>query len=138
MKYSADEPCDEASPVFVREMYNIFTTTFDKIPPKTKNLTKERIKCIREQVTSSKGPYTSMCTEIHEEMRPVVENWAKKATARINKMHADLGEVLFKSFEGKRMSDSRREEIAPAIKLAMARARAVLQADLDGYAADIL
>ncbi|CAD0091771.1 unnamed protein product, partial [Aureobasidium mustum] len=133
-----DEPCDDDSPVFVREMYKIFKTTFAKFPPKTKNVTKERMKYIVEQVLSGKGPYNMMNNEVSSQMSPVINTWAEKATARIEKMHADLRDVLFKSFEGKKMSDARREEIAPAIKAAMDKVRAVLQADLDGYAADIL
>ena len=135
----ADEPCDQDSPAFVKEMSKIFTATWNKFPPKTKNACKERMKYIREQVTSGKGPYTVMCHEIViVRMAPVINEWAEKTDARIDRLHRDLRDVLFKSFEGKQMSDARREEIAPAIKLAMTQARAVLQADLDGYSADIL
>ncbi|KAG9758394.1 hypothetical protein KCU73_g3918, partial [Aureobasidium melanogenum] len=133
-----DEPCDDESPVFVREMFKIFKTTFTKFPPGTKNVTKERMKYIVEQVLSGKGPYHMLNNEVSSQLGPVIDTWAGKATARIEKMHADLRDVLFKSFEGKKMSDARREEIAPAIKAAMEKARAVLQADLDGYAADVL
>ncbi|CAD0113024.1 unnamed protein product [Aureobasidium uvarum] len=138
MKSIADEPCDEDSPVFVREMFKIFTTTFTKFPPKTKNVTKERMKCIREQVLSGKGPYNMMTNEISAQMVPVINSWADKATTRIETMHADLRDVLFKSFEGKKMSDPRREQIGPSIEAAMTKARAILQADLDGYPADII
>lgn len=137
MKSVADEPCDEDSPIFVREMVNIFAATWKKFPPKTKNATKERIKYIKEQVTNSKGPYTMMCTEASNRMVPVIDQWADKTNSRINKMFSDLGDVLFKSFEGKQMSDARREQIAPAIKFAMEKARAILQADLDNYETDI-
>jgi hypothetical protein len=122
----------------VKEMSRIFAATWRKFPPKTKNATKERMKYIRELVLSPKGPYTMMSTEITTRMVPVINEWARKTDARIEKMHQDLRDVLFKSFEGKKMSDARREQIAPAIKLAMTQARAVLQADLEGYAADIL
>jgi hypothetical protein len=138
LKSITDEPHDHDSPVFVREMYKIFKTTFQKLPPKTKNATKERMKYIREQVTSGKGPYTMMSSEISAHMVPVINEWANKTNARIDKMHGDLRDVLFKSFEGKKMSDARREQIAPAIKYALQNAKAVLQADLNGYAADIL
>jgi len=138
MKSTADEPCDEDSPVFVRETFKIFKTAFDKFPPKTKNLSKERMKYIREQVTTNKGPYFMMSNEIASGMGPVIDTWADKTNARIEKLHGDLGDVLFKSFEGKKMPDAKREKIAPAIKHAMEKARAVLQADLDGYAADII
>ncbi|KAH0372893.1 hypothetical protein KCU65_g886, partial [Aureobasidium melanogenum] len=138
LKSISDEPCDEDSPIFVKEMHKIFTGAFSKFPPKSKNVTKERMKSIREQVISGKGPYSMMATEISTKLVPVIDTWAEKTTARIEKMHADLRDVLFKSFEGKKMSDARREQIAPAIKAAMEKARAVLQADLDGYAADIL
>ena len=134
----ADEPCVEDSPIFVKEMFKIFTTAYEKFPPKTKNLSKERMKYIREQVTSSKGPYALMCSEIADKLTPVINKWADKTNTRIGKLHEDLGDVLFKSFEGKKMPDARREQIAPAIKLTMEKARAVLQADLDSYAADIL
>ncbi|KAH0341046.1 hypothetical protein KCU81_g6508, partial [Aureobasidium melanogenum] len=134
----SDEPYDEGSPIFVKEMHKIFTTAFSKFPPGTKNVTKERMKSIREQVISGKGPYSMMSNEISTKLVPVIDAWADKTTARIEKMHADLRDVLFKSFEGKKMSDARREQIAPRIKVAMEKARAVLQADLDGYAADIL
>jgi hypothetical protein len=138
MKSIADEPCDDDSPIFVRATFKIFKTTFDKFPPKSKNMTKERVKYIREQITGSKGPYNMMSTEITTHMLPVIDDWANKTNARIDKLHGDLGDVLFKSFEGKKMSDARRQQIAPAIKEVMEKARAVLQADLDGYAADIL
>jgi hypothetical protein len=101
-------------------------------------MTKERVKYIREQITGSKGPYNMMSTEITTHMLPVIDDWANKTNARIDKLHGDLGDVLFKSFEGKKMADAKRQQIAPAIKEAMEKARAVLQADLDGYAADIL
>lgn len=138
LKYVTDEPCDEESPAFVKEMVKIFAATWKKFPPKTKNATKERMKYIREQVLSPKGPYNSMSTEIATRLAQVVGEWAKKTDARIAKMHQDLRDVLFKSFEGKKMSDARRQQIAPAIKSAMAQARAVLQADIDGYSADIV
>jgi hypothetical protein len=138
MKSVADEACDDDSPIFVRATFKIFKTTYEKFPPKSKNMTKERMKYIKEQITGSKGPYTMMSTEIYAHMLPVVDDWANKTNARIEKLHGDLGDVLFKSFEGKKMSDARREQIAPAMKLVMEKARAVLQADLDGYAPDII
>ena len=138
VKRISDEPCDKDSPVFVRKMTDIFAATWKKFPPKTKNATKERMKYIREQVISSKSPYTSMINNIASEMDTVIGEWARKTNARIAKMHQDLKDVLSKSFKGNKMSDARREQIAPAIKLALMQARAVLQADLDGYAADIL
>lgn len=134
----ADEPCDEDSPIFVKEMVKIFKSAFAKHPPKSKNVTKERMKYIKEQVVGDKGPYTMMSTEIVTRMVPVINEWAIKTNARVGKLHEDLGDVLFKSFEGKKMPDARREQVAPAIKLAMEKAMAVLQADLDGYATDIL
>jgi hypothetical protein len=138
MKSVADEPCDDDSPIFVKEMHKIFTTTYAKLPPKTKNVTKERTKCIREQVINDKGPYHKMSNEIYSEMVPVINKWAEKTDARINRMHDNLRDVLFKSFEGERMTDARREQIAPAIKDALQKAKAVLQADLEGYAANII
>jgi hypothetical protein len=138
MKSVADEPHDDTSPIFVKEMYKMFTTTFAKLPPKTKNVTKERIKCIKEQVINNKGPYNKLINEIATGMEPVINEWADKANARINRMHDNLRDVLFKSFEGETMTDARREQIAPAIKEALQKAKAVLQADLEGYAADII
>lgn len=137
LKSVADEPCDEDSPIFVKQMFKIFKDTFDKFPPKTKNVTKVRMKYIREQVIDSNGPYTMMSNEIATQMVPVVDQWANKVNSRIDKMHGDLRGDLFKSFEGKKMSDARREQIAPAIKLNVERDRASLQADLDGYTTDI-
>jgi hypothetical protein len=138
MKSVADEPHDDASPIFVKEMYKIFTTTFAKLPPKTKNVTKERIKCVKEQVINNKGPYNKLINEIFTGMEPVANKWADKANARINRMHDNLRDVLFKSFEGEKMTDARREQIAPIIKPALLQAKAILQADLEGYAANII
>ncbi|KAG9659229.1 hypothetical protein KCU95_g10251, partial [Aureobasidium melanogenum] len=135
---TADEPPDEDSPIFVKVTAKIFTTTFERFPPKTKNIIKERAKHIREQIINPKGPYSKMAHEISTILANDAKEWAKKASERIDKMHTDLRDVLFKSFEGKKMSDARREQIAPSIKAAMEKARAVLQADLDGYAADVL
>ncbi|KAG9848357.1 hypothetical protein KCU98_g5469, partial [Aureobasidium melanogenum] len=135
---TADEPPDEDSPIFVKVTAKILTTTFERFPPKTKNITKERVKHIREQIINPKGPYSKMAHEISTNLANDAKEWAKKASERIEKMHTDLRDVLFKSFEGKKMSDARREQIAPSIKAAMEKARAVLQADLDGYAADVL
>ncbi|KAH0292372.1 hypothetical protein KCU62_g2041, partial [Aureobasidium sp. EXF-3399] len=73
MKSTADEPCDEDSPIFVRETFKIFKTAFDKFPPKTKNLSKERMKYIREQITTNKGPYFMMSNEIASGMGPVID-----------------------------------------------------------------
>jgi hypothetical protein len=137
MNSVVDEPQDDDSPIFVKEMFRIFTATFKKLPPGTKNVTKERIKSIREQVINDKGPYNKMINEIAAKMGPVIDEWASKTNSRINRMHDNLRDVLFKSFEGKKMPDARRKQIAPAIKDALLRAKAVLQADLEGYAADI-
>lgn len=114
------------------------TPAWKKFPKGSKNLTKERTKFIVEQVTSAKGPFSKMTDEICTNLKPVFDAWAFKATGRVEQMHRDLRDVLFKSFEGKKMPDARREQIAPAIKAAMEKARAVLQADLDGYSAEIL
>jgi hypothetical protein len=119
-------------------MYKIFTTTFAKLPPKTKNVTKERIKCVKEQVINNKGPYNKLIYEIFTGMEPVANKWADKANARINRMHDNLRDVLFNSFEGEKMTDARREQIAPIIKPALLQAKAILQADLEGYAANII
>lgn len=137
MRSVADEPCDEDSPVFVKEMSKIFGTTFAKFPPKSKNVTKERIQYIREQVLASKGPYAMMCNEASTQMVPVANRWADKTNSRVAKMFRDLSDVLFKSFEGKKMSNARREQIAFDLKLAMEKARSILQPALDGYEADI-
>jgi hypothetical protein len=137
MNSVVDEPQDDDSPIFVKEMFRIFTATFKKLPPGTKNVTKERIKSVREQVINDKGPYNKMINEIAAKMGPVIDEWASKTNSRINRMHDNLRDVLFKSFEGKKMPDARRKQIAPAIKDALLRAKAVLQADLEGYAADI-
>ncbi|THX22628.1 hypothetical protein D6D12_09029 [Aureobasidium pullulans] len=137
-KSIADEPCDVESPAFIIDMVAIYNASMKKFPKGSKNLTKERTKFIVEQVTSAKGPFSKMTDEICTNLKPVFDAWAFKATGRVEQMHRDLRDVLFKSFEGKKMPDARREQIAPAIKAAMEKARAVLQADLDGYSAEIL
>jgi hypothetical protein len=119
-------------------MSKIFKTAFSKFPPKTKNVTKERIIYIRDQIASNKGPYAMMSNEIQTNMVPVINDWANKTNARIEKLHGDLGDVLFKSFDGIQMSDARRKQVGTPIQEAMENAIAVLQADLDGYAADII
>lgn len=138
LRSTADEPPSEDSPVFVKVTAKIFTTTFEKFPPRTKNITKERIKHIREQIVNPKGPYSKMAHEISTNLANDAKEWAKKASERIERMHTELRDALYKSFEGKKMSDARREQIAPSIKAAMEKARDVLQADLDKYPADIL
>jgi hypothetical protein len=138
MRSITDEPCVERSPIFVKETVKIFKAAFETIPPKTKAITKERMKYVKEHFISSKGPYTKVPDEIVTAMGPVIDKWAKKTSARIDRLDTGLRGLLFKSFDVETMSDARREQIAPAIKLAMERTMTALQADLDGYAPDIL
>lgn len=133
-----DEPCHDDSPIFVEEMYQIYAASMEKFPKGTKNLTKERMKYIKLAVTRGGGPYGKMAEEIFTKLRRVFREWADKANKRIEQMFQELRGVLFRSFDGKKMSDARRKEVAPAIKFALEKARAVLEADLKEYPSDIL
>lgn len=132
----ADEPYGEHSPIFVKEMTNIFKDAFKTFPPKTKNATSQRMDYIKQHISSNKGPYNMIPKEIFSRMDSIVKQWAVKTSARIDRMHADLHNVLFKSFEGKQMPEARRKQVGPGIKREIERTIAVLQADRDGYSAD--
>jgi ElaB/YqjD/DUF883 family membrane-anchored ribosome-binding protein len=137
-KSVTDEPCDENSPIILKSTTKIFAESFEQWPPRSPGLTKERMKYIKEHITDAKGPYIKMTEEVFKRLEPLFQKWATEANKRIEEMHSNIRDVLLMSFEGKKMSDARRQEVGPAIKVAMEKARAVLQADLDGYSADIL
>ncbi|THX18678.1 hypothetical protein D6D17_01980 [Aureobasidium pullulans] len=137
-KSVTDEPCDENSPIILKSTTKIFAESFEQWPPRSPGLTKERMKYIKEHITDAKGPYIKMTEEVFKRLEPLFQKWATEAKKRIEEMHSNIRDVLLMSFEGKKMSDARRQEVGPAIKVAMEKARAVLQADLDGYSADIL
>lgn len=93
---------------------------------------------IKNKVIGNEGPYKQMIQEVCANMSPLLEKWAADINTRCAAMHKELRDVLFKSFEGKKMSDARREQVGPAIRSALEKARVALQAELDGYAADVL
>ncbi|KAH0279039.1 hypothetical protein KCU91_g2025, partial [Aureobasidium melanogenum] len=137
-KSVTDEPYSEDAVIFVKVAAKIFKRAFKRFPPKTKNVTKERMGLVQNQILGSEGPYRQLIQEISNNLSPLLKDWAAKVNAHYKAMHKELRDALFKSFEGKKMSDARRQEVGPAIKSAMEKARVALQAELGGYTADKL
>lgn len=138
MRSVADEPCGDDSPIFVRKMTGIFKDAFKTFPPKTKRVTQMRMNYIKDHVLSNNGPYTMIPNEIAKNMEPIIKQWANKTNARIERMYKDLRNVLFKSLDGKQMSDDRREQVGPGIKREMEKTIDALRSIIDGYPADFL
>ena len=130
-----DDVCDLTSTRFVQEMDKYYKRVSDKKNFKAPKLTEKRLDFIKGKFAGRSGPFVQLAVDVSNDLKRSFVAWAEKVQDRIDNMFRSLQDVLLGSFEGKKMSEQRRAQVAPEIKRLVFEGRNILETDRQAFVA---